>query len=172
MRMLLLVLSLLAAPLCAVAGNPKCTLEKYLGFSAAQVQFQKSVASLAEKNGASGLRDVLAQYLGDQLASIERRRIEFEFVWQIAPDKVRLDGPVQQWAARLESEDRARVAKAHPRYAELQRQEEAARNRPPHPDGDALRKVMRERVGKLPEYQKLLEDMNAAMAKANGVACG
>ena len=167
---LLLLFIALMAPINAKALDIQCAIDKYTSYTAAKEQWQRALTDLTVKTN-ENFKDVATTYLTDQLNYIEMNRIAVEFMLRHNPAKASLDAPVNQWLT-LDGDDKSAISKSSKRYAELLSLADAAKQRPPHQDGEALRKLMRERIIKMPEYQNLLTKFNTAVTKVNSIACG
>ena len=172
--MLRLTLSLLIGGV-AISGSPaiamdtKCILSKYQSVATAQEHWQRAVTAQIV-SASPKLKDVANQYLSDQLLTIEMNRIAVESLLKTSPEKLRLDAPVPQWLA-LSAGDKGAISRNNQRYAELLRQFDASAKKQPHPNGDELRTLMRERIAKSPEFQTQLTKLNEAIAGANSRVC-
>jgi hypothetical protein len=109
--------------------------------------------------------------MNDQLQAIERALLAVEFLAEREPAKLRTNMALNNWLS-LDKRDRQLIASQNKRYAELLRLGEAARNRPPHPDGDGLRQLMRNEIIKKPEYSKLIEAFSQSVKGIENIKCG
>jgi hypothetical protein len=146
-----------------------CVVDKYGQYAATQEQWQRDLTKLV-LSVRPEYSEVANLYLVDQLHRIELWRIAVEFMAWHAPEKLNLDSPLNQWIS-LDSLSEEEIAKADKRYSDLLRLTKHAHERPSHPDGDALRKVMREEVIHMPTYKALAERFTASVAKIEGIAC-
>ena len=160
----------LVAPINASALNIQCAFGNYKNYSTAQEQWQRGLTDLIVKTNGN-LKDVASMYLADQLNYIEMNLIAIEFTLRHNPSKIRTDAPINQWLD-LDSDNKLAIAKISNRYAELLNLANAAKRRPSHPDGEALRMLMRNRIVKTTEYQNLLSEFNRVVANMNSNACG
>lgn len=147
-----------------------CTIDKYKKYASAQEQWQRALTDLTLKANEK-LKDVAHMYLSDQLNHIEMNRIAVEFMLHHNPSKVRLNVSINQWLT-IDGNDKSMIANSSKRYAELLISTKAAQQRPPHPDGEAIRTLMRDHIIKMTEYQNLLTKFNMATTKINSQACG
>ncbi len=173
MRLLIPLSFLFTALIVAFNANAleiQCAIDKYKNYASAQEQWQRALTDLTVKTNGN-LKDVANMYLSDQLKHIEINRIEVEFMLHRNPNKVRLDTSINQWLT-IDSDDKSMIAKSSNRYAELLVWANAAKKRPPHPDGEAIRTLMRDDIVKITEYQNLLTQFNTAVTKVNSKACG
>ena len=130
-----------------------CVTKKYASYGEAQTKFQKKLTELII-TVAPEYSEVANLYLKDQLNFIERRMIAVKHLSRNRPDQLRVSRPFQSWLD-LTQEDEARIALANSRYKELLQLSSQAKKRPPHPDGDALRSLVREKVSPSQESKEL-----------------
>ncbi|MGD8307914.1 MAG: hypothetical protein PVG98_00635 [Chromatiales bacterium] len=176
MRPNLTVLALLTV-LCggvtsAVAGSsidPDCAVEKYAGYAAAQARWQRDLTRLVVAT-CPQYTEVANRYMEDQLARIELRRIAVAFLARQRPATLDTTAPINQWLS-LDPATEKEIAGGDERYAKLLQQQEQARARPPHPDGDALRTAMREKIMPKPAYRALAARLSAAVEQVEAIAC-
>jgi hypothetical protein len=152
-----------------IALNVQCALSKYQSVATAQEIWQRAIATQII-SVSPHLKDVTNQYLSDQLLLIEMNRIAVEALLTISPDKLRLDAPVTQWVA-LSATDKEAISRSNKRYAEMLKQVDVSAKRPPHPNGDELRALMRERISRSSEYQTQLAKLNEVIVGANSRVC-
>ena len=160
----------LTVPFNANALDIQCAIDKYKNYASAQEQWQRALTDLTVKTNGN-LKDIANMYLSDQLNYIEMNRIAVEFMLHRNPNKVRLDTSINQWLT-IDSDDKSTIAKSSNRYAELLSLANATKQRLPHPDGEAIRTLMRDHILKMTEYQNLLAQFNTAVTKVNSKACG
>lgn len=153
----------------AASQDTTCVIDKYGQYAATQEKWQHDLTNLV-LSAYPRFTEVANQYLEDQLTRIELRRLAVAFMARQAPDKLNLAAPLNQWLD-LDPSTEAAIAKTNKRYADLLRSRKQARERPPHPDGDALRKVMREHVVKMPAYRALAGKFAASIAQIENVTC-
>jgi hypothetical protein len=146
-----------------------CALKQYEHYAAARERWQRSLTRLIVTTHPM-YAEVAGQYMEEQLARIEMRRIAVRFVAERTPEALDTAAPLNQWIA-LDPSTEQRIAAGSERYAELLRRQERAGRRPPHPDGDALRAAMRDRIMPTPEYAALLARLTAAVEQAQRMPC-
>lgn len=156
MRIYILLAGALLGFMPAAAGaSPECLINKYEQFAKAQETWQRELARLIVEV-APGYDDVAQVYLRDQLRRIEQAKIAVAVLAYQEPDKLRTQMSLNNWLNLTEA-DRQRIATTNERYAELIRLGKESRDRPPHPDGDGLREVMRSNIMASSKYQTLQE---------------
>jgi hypothetical protein len=108
--------------------------------------------------------------MDDQLVRIELRRRAVSYQVTNVPQEIKPGMPLRRWGLPGESGE-AEIANADPRYAQLLRQKQQARDLPPHADGDALREVMRTEVMQMPDYTALIETLTKDTDAAEAMTC-
>ena len=84
-------------------------------------------------------------------------KAEVAFLAKEDPGKLRTHMPLNNWLNITEA-DRRRIKATNERYATLLELSRAARERPPHPDGDALRAFMKSNIMPSEAYKSLLQE--------------
>jgi hypothetical protein len=152
-QLALLVCALLTLAMTVAAGlSPECLTNKYSRYAEAQETWQRDVTKLVVEV-APRYEEVAQIYLTDQLRAIEQAKLAVEFLARQEPDKLRTQMSLNNWLS-LEGTDRQQIAASDERYAELLEPRAAARKRPPHPDGDGFREVMRSEVMTSDTYKR------------------
>jgi hypothetical protein len=170
MRKFAFLLFILLATSTSIAGDDSnCMLRKYRMYSQANVSMENELTQLIVQV-APRYSDVVNLYMNDQLRMVEESLLAVEYLATQEPTKLRKDKPLNYWL-NLNEQDRQQIASQSKRYAELLRLREVARNRPPHPDGDGLRNLMRTEIVKRPEYVKLMEEFSRAVNEAESIKC-
>jgi hypothetical protein len=154
-----------------VAAGPlsECLTNKYSRYAKAQETWQRNVTELIVEL-VPRYEEAAQMYLTDQLRAIEQAKLAVEFLARQEPDKLRTQMSLNNWLS-LEGTDRRRIAASDERYAELLELHTAARKRPPHPDGDALREVIRSEVMTSGQYKELLEAYSRSVQAAEDIQC-
>jgi len=153
----------------AKSHDAACLSDKYGQYAAVQEQWQHDLTNLV-LSAYPEYAEVANLFMTDQLRMIEMSRIELEFLALYEPEKLNCDAPLNQWLA-LNASSKEEIAKADNQFADLLQLAKQARERPPHPDGDALRKVMREKLINIPQFKALIEEFNASVARVESIAC-
>jgi hypothetical protein len=171
MKQLALLICALLTPAMTVAVGPppECLTTKYSRYAKAQETWQREVTKLLVEV-APRYEEVAQLYLTDQLRAIEQAKRAVEFLARQEPDKLRTQMSLNNWLS-LEETDRQRIAASDERYAELLALRTAARKRPPHPDGDGLREVMRSEVMPSDTYKELLQAYLRSVQAAENMQC-
>jgi len=171
MKILALPVCMLLIPATTVAaGLPRdCWTSKYSRYAQAQETWQRGLTRLIVEV-APRYEEVAHLYLADQLQAIEEAKLAVEFLAREEPARLRTDLSLNNWLDLTEG-DRRRIADRNDRYAELLELRAASRDRPPHPDGDGLREVMRSRVMTSPPYQELLTAYSQSVDAAEAIQC-
>ena len=146
-----------------------CVTRKYASYAEAQIKFQKKLTELII-TVAPEYSEVANLYLKDQLDVIERQMIAVKHLSRKRPDQLRVSRPLRSWLD-LTQEDEAGIALANSRYKELLQLSSEAKKRPPHPDGDALRSLVREKVSPSPEYRELFSEFVRAVQALEDEEC-
>jgi hypothetical protein len=170
-KKLLLLVYMVFAPVmtAAAASSTDCLTSKYHAYAQAQETWQRKLTQLIVQV-APRYQEVAQTFLTDQLQAIERAELAVDVLARENPDRLRTDMSVSNWLD-LTEDDRRHLAQSSKRYAELLGLREISRNRPPHPDGDALRELMRSTVMSLPEYKELLAEYSRAVDAADRLQC-
>ena len=171
MKILLLPVCMLLIPvMTAAAGlSPDCLTSKYGKYAQAQETWQRGLTRLIVEV-APRYKEVAHLYLADQLQAIEEAKLAVEFLTREEPARLRTDLSLNNWLD-LTEDDQRRIAERNDRYAELLELRAASRNRPPHPDGDGLREVMRSKVMTSAPYQELLAAYTQSFDAAEAIQC-
>lgn len=171
MRKLSVLVYTVLMPVVAAAAAPssECLTNKYSQYAKAQETWQRDLTKLIVSL-VPQYEEVAAMYLTDQLRSIEQSKLAVEFLAREEPDRLRTQLSLNNWL-NLNGADRQRIATSNERYAELLELRAASRKRPPHPDGDGLREVMRSKVMTSPDYNELLEVFSRSVQAAEGIQC-
>lgn len=146
-----------------------CVIDKYSQYAATQEKWQRDQTKLVLSSHPQFI-DVAHLYLEDQLIMIELRRITVEYIARYAPEKLNPDASINQWISQGKFSEEE-IAKSNKLYSDLLQLAKQVRNRPPHPDGDALRNIMREKVVNMPEYKALAKGFNASVARIEKIVC-
>ena len=146
-----------------------CIADKYKRYAVAQAAWQTGLNRLILEV-APQYADVAQLYMTDQLRAIERARLAVEYLTEHDPTKLRTQLPLPNWL-NLDEADVQRIANDNRRYAELLRLEKEAMARPPHPDGDDLRRFMRTEINALEGYRKLLDAFSRSVQDAGSIEC-
>ena len=146
-----------------------CVTKKYASYAEAQIEFQEKFTELII-TVAPEYSEVASLYLQDQLNFIDRRVTAVKHLARTRPDQLRVSRPLQSWLD-LSQEDEARIALANSRYKELLQLSSEAKKRPPHPNGDALRIVVREKVTPSQESKELLSEFFRAVQALDTQEC-
>ena len=154
-----LLITFLASPSAVEWAD--CVTKKYTSYSEARIKFQRELTELII-TVAPECSEVANLYLKDQLNLIERGMIAVKHLARNRPDQLRVSRPFQGWLD-LTQEDEARIALENVRYRELLQLSSEAKKRPPHPDGDALRSVVREKVSPSQESKELFSEFFRAV---------
>lgn len=166
---LLLVLLPASPTLEATEPSTDCIANKYDRYAQAQEDFQRGLTRLISET-APQYTDVAQVLMVDQLNRIERARLEVEYLSRHDPSRLRTDMPVNAWLS-LDDSDRQPIASQNDRYAELLRLAAEASDRPPHPDGDGLRALMRDEIAKLVAYKELLAAFSGSVEEIEAIRC-
>ena len=151
------------------AAPSECFVSKYESFAEAQDQWQRGLALLISEATPS-YSDVALLFMNDQLNAIERNVLAVRYLAENEPEKLRSDQPVNNWLD-LDEPTKERIINASDRYGELDRLRGEAMIRPPHPDADAVRELMREELMVQPPYQALLATFTGSVERVNEVRC-
>ncbi len=153
---------------CA-SDSGDCILEKYKEYSIARVQWQLDSTSIIKKHKPS-LAEVADIYMHDQLLHIERSLLEVKLLLSTAPDKINTNNRINQWID-IDSQKKKELMEISGRYREILILEQKARNRTSHPDGDELRSIMRTKIMHLPEFHKLISNLNEKVDEIESRVC-
>lgn len=153
----------------ASAETHECLIGKYAQYAQAQEQWQKGMTQLIIEKEPKYI-EVAQRYLEDQLRYIELSQQAVTFLAGQAADQLRAHLSMNRWLS-LSIKDRQVIAKANERYAALLQEAELARKRPSHPDGDALREMMRSEIMPSDAYKTLFKQFRDAVKAAEAVAC-
>ncbi len=153
----------------ATESPAECLTNKYLQYAKAQEMWQRELATLIV-DVAPRYKEVAERYLKDQLRAIEQAKLAVTFLAREEQDKLRTHMTLNNWL-NLEPGDHGRIASRDERYAQLLALDMAARERPPHPDGDGLREAMRSEVMASDQYSELLTAFQAAVQAAEEIQC-
>ncbi len=162
-----LLITFLASPSAVEWAD--CVTKKYASYAETQIKFQKELTELII-TVAPGYSEVANLYLQDQLNLIERQMIAVKHLARNSPDQLRVSRPLRSWLD-LTQEDAARIALENVRYRELLQLSSEAKKRPPHPDGDALRSLVREKVSPSHESKELFSEFFRAVQVLEAQGC-
>jgi len=146
-----------------------CVTSKYSRYAEAQATWQRGLTRLIVEV-APRYEEVAHLYLANQLQAIEEAKLAVEFLAREEPARLRANLPLNNWLD-LTEDDQRRIAESNDRYAELLELRAGSRNRPPHPDGDGLREVMRSKVMTSAPYQELLAAYSRSVDAADAIQC-
>jgi hypothetical protein len=146
-----------------------CISGKYGNYAQAQERLQRGLSKLIT-DVEPRYADVARMYMTIQLHGIEMALLAVKYLAQHEPTKLRTNMPINNWL-NLDEGERQLIARRNKRFAELMRVEEENMKRPPHPDGDGLRLLMREKILKLPAYRHLLETFSQSVKNIENIQC-
>ncbi len=169
--LLMLVMGLLPFPASDAHATERMTCEvaRFGGYADAQARWQRDLTELITSRHPD-LAEVASLYRDDQLVRIELRRRVVKRLGEEGPQALDAQRPLRRWGL-LDAAGEDRLAERDPGVARLLEQRRAARERPPHPDGDQLRRIMREELMHQPAYLELLERLTTTLAEAEAVTC-
>ena len=146
-----------------------CVIKSDASYAEARIKFQKKLTELIV-TVAPEYSEVANLYLQDQLNFIERRVIAVKHLARSSPDQLNVSRPLRSWLD-LTQEDEAQLALENSRYKELLQLSSKAKERPPHPDGDALRILVREKISPSQESRELFSDFFRAVQALETQEC-
>lgn len=160
---------MMAMPLFAQPDSLTCDIDKYERYASAQEAWQQDLARLIVTERPE-FRAVSRVLLHDQLRKIEMAKIAVREQLVKSPTRVATNMPLNQWLS-LSREDRSQLAPDNRRYAALMADDDAARYRKPHPDGDRLRAFMRSTLMVSPAYLTLQKQLMQSVEAAEAIRC-
>lgn len=166
---LLTGLLLLTVGVGHAADRMACEVARFDAYADAQVRWQRDLTRLIISRYPD-LASVATLYRDDQLVRTALRRRVVMLLGDGGPQSLDTKLPLRRWGL-LDAASEQRLAERDPEIARLLDQRRVARERPPHPDGDALRRVMRETLMHESAYAELLDRLTAALAEAEAVSC-
>lgn len=169
-RLFLLAALMAVIPSQAAQGkSAPCVAEKYRLYAKAQTKWQMELTDLVVKI-APQFKEVANLYLHDQLVFIELMAEAVDYLAKNNKKKLRTEKRLNSWLD-LSREDKKILASANSRYREILLRYSEAKKRPPHPDGDALRKLMREKIVRSKEFSDLLNAFNRTVREIEARDC-
>lgn len=166
---LVVPLAILVLPTNSSASDIKCALEKYRSYASAQQEWQRNSTNLIV-NANSQIKDIAILVRDFQLYSIEMKLIETEYMVANEPDRVHFEAILNNWF-RLNDDDKAKIDKNNPRYAELTNLLQTTMSSITSPEIAVQRPLMEKQISSMPEYQSLLRSTSATMVKINSIVC-
>jgi hypothetical protein len=151
------------------AGHMACELARFDRYAAAQERWQRDLAELIGTRYPE-LAEVAVLYRDDQLVRIALRRLIVRHLAEGRPQPLDPRQPLGRWAL-LEPAGESRLAESDPEVAELLASRRAARERAPHPDGDRLRRILREELAQAPAFLAIRDELLSALAEAEEDTC-
>lgn len=161
--------TVLIVPHTSVALDHDCVSAKYRRYVAAQEHLQRGVTDLLIQANPK-LREVAELYFEDARKKFQRNQIAVDYLLEMAPTKIHSDAQIHAWLD-LTIDDTRQISQARPRYAELSRAVENIDTRIPHPDGEKLRALMREKIAGMQEYKDLVADFRKMQDATNSHPC-
>ena len=168
MRKLLLI-SILVISYSSHAESNACLRTKYVKYAEAKSEYQRSLTELISRNYPE-LADVATMYMHDQLLRINRALLISNYLVKDKPDLINTSKKIDMWI-NVNNDIGSEIAAIDKSYSNLLQEIESSRSRAVHPDGDLLRKVMRENVMLLPEFLTITEQQTNATEKLDATTC-
>jgi len=166
---IIFLITVLGTEQAATGIGVDCLIDKYNDYADAQQRFQNETHNLILLFN-QGYSEVSELYRDDQLARIERNRLAARYLLAHKIDAVHFKKSMNIWLD-LTEDDRTLIASHSEGFKELERKIEKFRSRPPHPDGDGLREMMRNKIVMSEEFIRLTKELQHRMNKINAVTC-
>ena len=164
-----LLISILVISYSSYAESNACLRTKYVKYAEAKTEYQRSLTELISRNHPE-LSDVATIYMHDQLLRIDRTLLTFNYLVQDKPDLINTSKTIDMWI-NLNKDIESEIAAIDKSYSNLLQEIELSCSRAVHPDGDLLRKVMRENIMLLPEFLTITEQLTNATEKLDATMC-
>ena len=168
MRNSILVFILLF-PHMAGADINSCLATKYKSYSEVKSDYQKNLTKLIISKHPE-FSSIANTYMSDQLIRIEKNLIAFTYLQKNSPHLLTTNKKINQWVGITNDEQKKIAANDH-RYAEILKEIEVSKHRPPNSMGDDLRKVMRSEIIQLPEFSNITSELSSTTKRLNESPC-
>lgn len=149
-------------------GND-CLLSKYQEYAISQKDWQNNLTNLIIRNN-SEIKDIANLYRDDQILLIDKNLLGVTLLLDKSPNMLNESKAVSRWLD-LDNTKEDKLAKQSSTYRKLLNKKNAIKIRNPHPDGDKLRRVMRNNIITSQEYNNLLSDFRSKVKEINNIKC-
>jgi hypothetical protein len=146
-----------------------CLLDKYTDYASAGKSFQIDFTKIIQNNDMS-LFDVSERYKNEQIYMIDKRHIAINSLILSDYKLLSTDLDLNNWLS-LSEEQELYLYKNNQDYREKSDIYNKLKEKPPHKDGEKLRKLIVNKLVKRKDFKNILTNFNKKIKQLNSIKC-